>query len=154
MKSALQHTADENLESLTEGADRGEALRLWHEQQRENEPPDAFLLAELVDRLGILFEFFAASTTPTGTAARVWTALYAVRPDLIGHETIQQGADRLGISQQRLCQQLDGFKKKTGFVYPSRVGACDAERARMRIEAMSRARSAKAERFRRAREAA
>jgi hypothetical protein len=150
MKSAFQHDADGGLETLFDAADRAEAVRLWREQNRLADAgrADSESFAVLVEKLGAIFEFVAASTSPAGMAMRVWAMLYAVRPDLVRHETIQQAADRFGVSQQRLCQQLDAFKRRTGFTYVSRVGLCDPESAKARIEAMTRGRAEKARRFR------
>jgi hypothetical protein len=152
-KTAHQHVADPELETMFEGADRDEALRLWREE-RDERTVDSERFSELVEQLGILLEFFAAARTAEGLAMRTWATLYAVRPDLIGHETIQSAADRFGVSQQRVCEILKLFKDRIGFEYPSRVGACDAAKTRMRIEAMTRARIAKAARFRARREEA
>ena len=58
---------------------------------------------------------------------------------------IQQAADRFGISQQRVCQLLKLFKGATGFTYTNRVGKRSVAKQRKCTEAMSAARSAKAE---------
>jgi hypothetical protein len=144
----FQQLSDPELESLIDRQQRDEAVRAWQDAQREEESGNGFLFAQLVEQLGIIFEFLAASTTPSGMAARAWVMLYAVRPDLIRHETAREAAERMGVSEQRLFQQLEIFRRRTGYVHRSRVGACDATTRRKIVEAMSRARSEKAVRFR------
>jgi len=102
----------------------------------------------MLEKLGFLFEFFARAKNQRGMAMRVWCVLYAVRPDLIGNETIQTAADRFEVSQQRLCEVLEIMKQQTGITYRSKVGLmANAETQRKAIDAMSAARSAKAARF-------
>lgn len=130
-------------------ADEHNAVAAWRDAQADDELADSYLATQLGERLGIVLQFLAKAPTPHALAARSWCLLYAVRPDLVGYESIQTAADRLGISQQRLCQLLKLFKTATGFVYANRVGRCSPDKQRKAIEAMSAARSAMAEARRR-----
>jgi hypothetical protein len=130
-------------------ADARNAVSAWRESQSDDELADSYLATQLGERLGVLLEFLAKAPTPDALAARSWCLLYAVRPDLVDYESIQTAADRLGISQQRLCQLLKLFKTATGFVYANRVGRCSPDKQRKAIDAMAAARSAMAEARRR-----
>ena len=129
-------------------ADQRESVRAWIEQEHADFSEEPYLMRQLAERLGRLLEFLSAGKTPSSFAVRTWCMLYAVRPDLVSHEAIQVAADRFGISQQRLCQQLQVFKERTGFTYACRVGKRSLEGQRKVTDAMTAARIAKGVRFR------
>jgi hypothetical protein len=126
-------------------ADQRNAIRVWRDSQHEDVSEDSFLAKQLGERLGVLLQFLSAGRTPSSLALRTWCVLYAVRPDLVGHETIQAAADRFSVSEQRLCQLLKLFRERTGFRYESRVGVLSNEKRAKVVLAMSAARSALAE---------
>jgi hypothetical protein len=120
------------------------SLREWMDTQSDVEDVE---WGPLLEKLGFLFEFFARSTSPRGMAMRVWSVLYAVRPDLIRHETILAAATRFEVSEQRLCEVMWEMKKQTGITYRSKVGIADSATQRRITDAMHAGKRAKAARF-------
>ena len=121
------------------------SLRQWRDEQNEDDDGG---WAVMLEKLDFLFGFLASSNNPRAMAMRVWCVLYAVRPDLINNETTQAAADRFEVTEQRVSGLLAEMKKRTGITYRSRTGMSDPATQRKAIDAMSRARSAKALRFR------
>jgi len=145
MGTRFEFVSESDLDSRLDIIAQALSLEQW--QHGNAEESHAVGWTELLEKLGSLFEFFARAQNPRGMAMRVWCVLYAVRPDLIDNETIQTAADRFEVSQQRVCEVLETMKRQTGITYRSKVGVTDMDTQRMRIDAMSRARSEKAARF-------
>jgi hypothetical protein len=115
------------------------SFREWQDAEKDIDDGGWSIMLE---KLGFLFDFLASSNNPRAMAMRVWCVLYAVRPDLINHETTQAAADRFEVSEQRVSGLLAEMKKRTGITYRSRTGMTDIETQRRRIDAMHAAKRA------------
>lgn len=94
--------------------DRNQAMQAWLQKQREmrfNLSDETVLLDRLAEMLAPLFEYIAAGNNSRVMGMRAWCLLYAVRPELIDHETFQAAADKFGVSQENMIYHFARLKK-------------------------------------------
>lgn len=94
--------------------DRNQAMQAWIQKQREmrfNLSDETVLLERLAEMLSPLFEYIAAGNNSRVMGMRAWCLLYAVRPELIDHETFQAAAEKFGVSQENMIYHFARLKK-------------------------------------------
>jgi len=114
------------------------ALSNWRDElRRVPAESDDELLERMADAMGPLYEFFADAQNPRSMGIRAWCLVYAIRPDLIGHQTIQSGAEFFGVTQEAVCYQLKQLEASfPGFKYVRR-GLPHFEKLRHRMRSMT-----------------
>ncbi|MEN9841010.1 MAG: hypothetical protein RL376_810 [Verrucomicrobiota bacterium] len=103
----------ERYEAAMIAADRNQSLEQWakvlRERKHEQSAADV-ILSSMVELLAPVLCYLAAAKTAQAASIRVWCVLYAVRPDLVDHETFQDAADRHGVSQPAVIYHFAKLK--------------------------------------------
>jgi hypothetical protein len=68
-----------------------------------------------LEALSRLLIWMADARTLQNRGVRTTIALHCVRPDLIGHPTLEQISHRAGCSRQALSKLVESFRLTTGF---------------------------------------
>ena len=91
------------------GGDRRELAR-WLVEQRRVEDYSPF--KHLAEMLTPVFQFLADGYATGNLEIRAWVILYAIRPDLLGGETMKEFADLRGVHHYAIQDVLKKFQRE------------------------------------------